>query len=167
MDTIREHGDGQAARIPSGARAPPTNRVLGEMAGRGEMWKTHVSGSKIWRKNIFQDPKCGKTMFRRKYRCFFSFWRADWLKITDSANRRSPFPRPTDRLSGQPPGARAPLGISDFSGKNPGLGHFGRNRPKVATSVPSTCGSPSPCAALRSPSRVPGPTASQRFAAHF
>ena len=34
---------------------------------------------------------------------------------------------------------------SDF-GKNPGLGHFGRNRPKVATSVPSTCGSPSPCA---------------------
>ena len=36
--------------------------------------------------------------------------------------------------------------ISDFNGGNPGLGHFGRNRPKVATSVPSTCGSPSPCA---------------------
>ena len=36
--------------------------------------------------------------------------------------------------------------ISDFRGKNPGLGHFGQYRPKVATSVPSTCGSPSPCA---------------------
>ena len=37
------------------------------------------------------------------------------------------------------------LSCSGF-GKNPGLGHFGLNRPKVATSVPSTCGQPSPCA---------------------
>ena len=36
--------------------------------------------------------------------------------------------------------------ISEFCGKNPGLGHFGRNRPKVATSGTRACGSPSSCA---------------------
>ena len=42
----------QAARIPSGAGAPPTDRVLGEMAGRGEIWKINVSGSKMWKNHV-------------------------------------------------------------------------------------------------------------------
>ena len=80
------------------------------MAGRGKMWKIHVSVSKIWRKKCFRVQNVEKLCFRVQnvekpcfvvhigFFFFFKFWRADWPQMIDSTNQRSPFSRPTGFL---------------------------------------------------------------------